>query len=84
MAAQDFASFGHADFFAAAVEQLDTELFFELADLVRQRRLGDVQAFGGACEIQGFGDGIEVADVAQFHERSSVFIIDGIDDNGGN
>src|SRR3546814_18172092 len=61
-----------------------SELGFQLPELVRQRRLGYVQPFVGACEMHGFSDGIEVADVAQIHQESSVFIIDGIDDNGGN
>ena len=45
-------------------------VFVHLPDLVRQRQLRDVQPFGSAGEVQGFGDGVEVADVAQFHKNS--------------
>jgi hypothetical protein len=36
-------------------------------NLPAQRRLGDVQAPGGAGDVQFFRDGDEIAKVAQFH-----------------
>ncbi len=51
--------------FRAAFEQLDAQRTFQLADLPRQRRLRDVQAFGGATEAQLFRHGDEVAQLAQ-------------------
>jgi len=46
-------------------EQGDAELFLELHDLPAQGRLRDVQRLGGAADIAGFGDGNEIADLAQ-------------------
>jgi hypothetical protein len=37
------------------------ENLFELADLLRERRLGEMEAKGGAAEVELFGDGDEVA-----------------------
>ena len=50
-----------------AVEQLDPELFFELADLMTERRLAEMQPFGGAAEVQGFCERHDVAKVSQLH-----------------
>ena len=43
------------------------ELLFQLPDLVRERRLGDVHALGGTGEGQALRQGDEIAEVAQFH-----------------
>jgi hypothetical protein len=45
---------------AAPVKQRHPELLFEPADLLAQRRLGDVKAFGGPAEMKLLGDGNEV------------------------
>jgi hypothetical protein len=37
----------------------------ELADLVAQRRLGDVEARGGPAEVELFSDGYEIAKQAR-------------------
>lgn len=37
------------------------ELFFQPFDLNRQRRLRDIQLFGGACEVTGVGNGTKIA-----------------------
>ena len=50
-----------------AVEQLDPELFFELADLMAERRLAEMQPLGGAAEVQGFCQRDDVAKVSQLH-----------------
>jgi hypothetical protein len=50
-----------------AVEQLDAELLFEIADLLADRPLRDVQAFGSRAEAQLLGDGDEVPEVPKFH-----------------
>ncbi len=50
-----------------AHEQLHPQLGLQRADLLAQRRLGDVQAKRGAREVQLLGDGDEIAQVAQFH-----------------
>ena len=58
---------GQVDAPSRAGEQGDAELGLELADLLRQRRLRHVEAFGGPAEVPLLGDGDEVAEVAQFH-----------------
>ncbi len=49
----------------AAVEQVDTQLVFQLLDLPAQRRLGNVEPLGGLADIFGFGHCDEVAKLAQ-------------------
>jgi hypothetical protein len=49
------------------LEQRRPELALEVADLPTQWRLRDVQPLGGAAEVQFFGDGDEVAEVAELH-----------------
>lgn len=55
----------------ATLQQDHAQLILQLLDLPAQRRLGDVQAFGGAGEIQRFPQHLEVTQVAQFHTDSS-------------
>ncbi len=55
---------------AATLEQNHPKLILQLLDLPAQRRLGDVQAFGGAGEIEGFPQHLEIAQVSQFHDGS--------------
>jgi hypothetical protein len=53
-----------------ADEQLDAQRGLERLDALAERRLRDVQARGGAAEVQLLGDGDEVAQVAQqVHRR---------------
>jgi len=52
---------------ACAVEQRRADLLFELLDLVRQRRLRDMQPLGRAREVERAGQCDEVAQVPQFH-----------------
>ena len=52
-------------------QQREPELVLERADLLAQRRLGDVQALGGAAEVQLLRDRDEVAKLAQFHDSIS-------------
>ena len=49
------------------VEQRLAELGLEAPDLLRQRRLGDVQPLGGAAEVPLLGHGDEVAQVPELH-----------------
>jgi hypothetical protein len=48
---------GELDLAAGADEQLGADGALELADLVAQRWLGDVEARGGAAEVELVGDG---------------------------
>jgi len=50
---------------AVAHEQVGAERLLELVDLVTQRRLGDVEARGGAAEVKLLCDGQEVAEQAR-------------------
>jgi len=45
---------------AATHEQVCPERLLELVDLVAQRRLGNIEARGGAAEVVLLGDGQEV------------------------
>ena len=49
------------------LEELHAELGLQLLDLTTQRRLGHVQALGGASEMQLLGDGDETAQVTHLH-----------------
>ena len=56
------------------VEQRLAQLGLEAADLLRERRLRDVQPLGGAAEVPLLGHGDEVAQVPQFHSSPPEFI----------
>src|SRR3954469_15351498 len=58
---------GQRDAAVRAVEEPDAELVLELADLLADGRLGDVEPLPGAAEVQLFGDGDEVPEMAEFH-----------------
>ena len=55
---------------SATLQQDHPQLILQLLDLPAQRRLGDVQAFGGAGEVEGFPQHLEIAQVTQFHDDS--------------
>ena len=55
---------------SAAFEQDHPQFVLQLLDLPAQRRLGDVQAFGGAGEVEGFTQHLEIAQMTQFHDGS--------------
>jgi hypothetical protein len=52
------------------VQQRHAELGLEPPDLLRERRLGDVQPVGGAAEMALLGDGDERAQVSELHRRA--------------
>src|SRR5262249_7472191 len=49
----------------AATEQDDAELALHRRDLLRERRLGNADAFGGAAEMQLLGQDREIAQLPQ-------------------
>ena len=55
---------------AGAIEQLLAELALQAADLRAHTRLGDVQPLRGAREAPVVGNGDEVLELAQLHNRS--------------
>jgi hypothetical protein len=63
---------GQRDGAAVTVEQANLQIAFERLDLLGQRRTRNVQPLGRAREIQLFGDGHEVAQLAQLHPASVV------------
>ena len=67
VAAQQLARLGQRHLLVAAVEQHHAQFFLELADLVRQRGLRDVQPLGRAGEVERARQGDEVTQVPQFH-----------------
>ena len=52
---------GQPDFTLRSIKQLDAKSFFQLADLLAQRRLADMQAYCGTAEMQFLGDGDQIA-----------------------
>ena len=59
---------GEFDAAAGPLEERGPELALELADLLAERRLRQVQPPGGDREVQRLGNGDEIAQVAEFHE----------------
>ncbi len=55
---------------SAAFQQNYAQFIFQLLDLPAQWRLGDVQANGGAGEVEGFTQHLEIAQMTQFHDGS--------------
>ncbi len=55
---------------STALEQHHAQFVFQLLNLPAQRRLGDVQAFGSAGEVEGLAQNLEIAQVTQFHVAS--------------
>jgi hypothetical protein len=52
----------------AAAEERDAEGILELANLLAQGGLGDVEALGGPGEIALLGDGDDIPEMAKFHK----------------
>ena len=50
-----------------AVEQLYLEFVFELADLMTEWRLTEVEPFRSSPEVEGFGERNDVPKVAKLH-----------------
>src|SRR5580765_3222481 len=69
---QHFSCFGQLHLTLGAIEEGDAELALELANLLAERRLADVQALCGSPEMQVFRDGDDVAQVTKFHRASYV------------
>ncbi len=54
----------------AAIQQWDTDVRFQLLDLLAERRLRGVQPLRRASKVQLFGDRDEVPQMAQLHGAS--------------
>ncbi len=55
---------------SAALQQNHPQLILQLLDLPAQRRLGDVQAFCCAGEVEGLTQHLKIAQMTQFHDGS--------------
>ena len=67
VAEDDAALGGELDLAARAAEDLDAELGLEAPDLLRDRRLREVQLLGGLRERAVAGDGDDGAQVTELH-----------------
>ena len=56
------------------------EDLFELADLLGERGLGEVEAEGGSAEVQFLGDGDEVAEMAEFYVLIHTYYITNLEE----
>jgi len=74
------ASFGELHLAFGAVEELDPELFFELPDLMAERRLTQIQPFGGPAEVQRLGQHDDVAKMTQLHPGAKLTALRGFGD----
>lgn len=66
---EDGPRLGERDGPVRPVQQTYPELLFELADLLADRRLRNVQSCCGPAEVQVLRDSYEISEVAKFHER---------------
>jgi hypothetical protein len=71
-AEEQLAGLGGDDLLADPVEERLADLLLELADLVRQGRLGDVHPRRGPGEAEVLGHGDEVAKMPQLHGNPAV------------
>ena len=82
--AQEFAGRGKAGGAGGAFEQAAVEAGFENLNVSGKGWLGDVEAEGGAAKVEFFGDGEEVAEMAEFDpgqihtKKVSIYAIDSI------
>lgn len=58
-----------------AVEERLTQFLFEFLNLLAERGLGDVTAFGGAAEASRFSDSHKVGQLMDFHVDSLWLIV---------
>jgi hypothetical protein len=65
--AECFSGRGQVDSSSDSIKKRCLQFLFELLNLLRERRLGDVQRRGGTSKIIRFGDGQEVSQVTEFH-----------------
>lgn len=69
---QTQAGAGEADGLGLAYEQRQAQAFLQLLELVRQRRLRQVQALGGLHQAVGLAQGMKGFQVTDFQHKGSV------------
>ncbi|MNP53359.1 hypothetical protein D3C76_1478290 [compost metagenome] len=62
---------GEANRLGLAHEQCHAQALFQFLELVRQGRLGQVQAFGGLDQAVGFAQGAQGFQVTNFQHRGA-------------
>ena len=67
---KNFTRFGQGEGFRRAPEKADAQFFLEIANLARQRRLGNMQTLRGPGHVLLLGHNDEITEVAEFHKRS--------------
>src|ERR687891_2497217 len=65
---------GQGDAPLGAVQEPHSQLLLELANLLADRRLGDMQPLRGPAEMQLLRDRLEVPEVPKFHVLPSLFV----------
>ncbi|MNH23098.1 hypothetical protein D3C79_829820 [compost metagenome] len=68
MVVQGVCGEGRQQALVAPLEQADIQAVFELADLLRQRRLRQRQALGGPAHMAFFIDRDEITQLAKIHK----------------
>lgn len=68
MVVQGVGGDGRQQALAAALEQRDVEVLLQLADLLREGRLRQGQAFGGAADVAFLVERDEIAELAKIHK----------------
>ena len=71
----ELAGLGRQDRTGRAAQQLDPQLPLEPLDLVRERRLCDVELVRGVGEVAVADDRLEVAELPDVHADTSYFTI---------
>src|SRR5207253_2777066 len=56
---------------ATALQQHHAQLVFQLLNLSAEGRLSDMQTLGGASEVEGFPQYLEITQMAKLHGDSS-------------
>src|SRR5208282_6923761 len=60
---------GQFDFMTVSLEQLNSDIFLQQANLRAERWLGQMKKFGCTPEIEFFGNSDEVPRVTEFHRK---------------
>src|SRR5687767_11696637 len=71
------AGFGELYLTLRAMKQLYLQFFFELSHLVAERWLTQIEPFGRPAEVEGFGEGHDIAEVSEFHRPDIHLLVPG-------
>ena len=74
------ARLGQLDLTLGAMEERDSKLFFELLDLMAERRLAEVQPLRSTAKMQRLGQRDDVAKMTQLHPGGEAYCTSGFGD----